>query len=197
MRTIKLKHGKAYSLVKNEPETLLRCLLRSIGEDPNREGLRDTPKRVVKSWSELYAGYKQSPEDILKTRFKDGACQEMVILKDIAFSSTCEHHMLPFIGKAHVGYIPNGTVVGLSKLARLVDCFARRLQIQEKMTIQIAEAIVKYLKPKGVAVVVEAHHQCMSCRGVGKQSTTMITSEMVGVLRTNPAARAEFLSLIK
>lgn len=176
--------------------TIVTELLIAIGENPEREGLKETPRRVVKSWKELYGGYFQDPKEILSTRFKDGACQEMVILKDIAFSSTCEHHMLPFVGKTHIGYIPNGTVVGLSKLARLVDCFSRRLQIQEKMTMEIANAIAKNLAPKGVGVIVEAHHQCMSCRGVGKQSTTMITSAMLGVLRSKPAARQEFLSLV-
>ncbi len=177
-------------------EDAVRSILSFIGEDPQREGLLDTPKRVVKSWGELYGGYKQDPAKILSTVFKDGACDEMVILKDIAFSSTCEHHMLPFIGKAHVAYLPKGRVVGLSKLARLVDCYAKRLQIQEKMTQEISGAVQAHLKPKGVAVVIEAHHQCMSCRGVGKNST-MITSSMLGTFRKNPAARAEFLSLIR
>lgn len=177
-------------------EELVRQILNAIGDDPSREGLRDTPARVVRSWVELFAGYKQRPGDILKTRFKDGACDEMVILKDIDFRSTCEHHMLPFVGKAHVGYIPNGTVVGLSKLARLVDCFARRLQIQENMTMEIAKAIAVYLKPKGVGVLVEAHHQCMSCRGVGKAGTTMVTSAMLGAMRKSGPARQEFLALV-
>lgn len=178
-------------------EHIVRAMLRAIGENPKREGLRDTPKRVVKSWLDLYAGYKQRPKKILSTVFEDGACDEMVILKNIEFSSTCEHHMLPFIGKAHVGYLPDGKVVGLSKLARLVDCFAKRLQIQEKMTKEIAGAIALHLAPKGVAVVVEAHHQCMSCRGVRKQSTTMITSEMLGEFRRKPEVRAEFLALVR
>lgn len=172
-------------------------ILIAIGEDPEREGLKDTPKRVVKSWGELYAGYKQDPAEILSTVFEDGACDEMVILKGIEFSSMCEHHMLPFIGVAHVGYLPKGKVVGLSKLARLVDCFAKRLQIQEKMTQQIAKAIQTHLNPKGVGVVIEAHHQCMSCRGVKKQGTTMVTSAMLGKFRARSEVRAEFLSLIK
>src|SRR4051794_15400823 len=131
-------------------EELVRGILKSIGEDPAREGLRDTPKRVVKSWRELFAGYRQDPKKILSTCFKDGSCDEVVILKHIPFSSTCEHHMLPFIGKAHVGYLPGDRVVGLSKLARLVECFGKRLQIQEKMTQQIADAIEKHLSPRGV-----------------------------------------------
>lgn len=176
---------------------IVRKMLQAIGENPDREGLKDTPKRVVKSWSELFAGYTQDPATILSTVFEDGACDEMVILKDIDFSSMCEHHMLPFRGKAHVAYVPDKKVVGLSKLARLVDCFAKRLQIQEKMTQEIAENIAEHLVPKGVAVIIEAHHQCMSCRGVNKQGTTMITSEMLGVFRDDSKARTEFLTLIK
>ena len=171
--------------------------LKYIGEDPTREGLLDTPKRVVKSWKELYKGYTEDPKTILSTVFEDGSCDEMVILKDIEFQSMCEHHVLPFIGKAHVAYLPNGKVVGLSKLARLVDCFAKRLQIQEKMTQQISSEIQKHLNPKGVAVVIEAHHQCMSCRGVGKQNTTMITSSMLGMFRDDAKVRHEFLQLVK
>jgi GTP cyclohydrolase I len=180
----------------NYPD-LIREVLTAIGEDPEREGLKQTPKRVVKSWGELYAGYHQKPSDILSTVFEDGACDEVVLLKEIAFSSMCEHHMLPFIGVAHIAYLPAGKVVGLSKLARLTDCFAKRLQIQEKMTSQIADAIEEHLKPKGTAVIIEAHHQCMSCRGVGKQNTVMVTSAMRGVFRDNQAARSEVLSLIK
>ncbi len=182
--------------MKNYPD-LIREVLVAIGEDPDREGLKDTPKRVVKSWSELYAGYMQKPAEILSTVFEDGACDEVVILKNIAFSSMCEHHMIPFIGVAHIAYLPAGKVVGLSKLARLTECFARRLQIQEKMTAQIANAIEEHLKPKGIAVVVEAHHQCMSARGIKKQSTTMVTSAMRGVFREDQAARSEVLALLK
>jgi GTP cyclohydrolase I len=178
-------------------EAGVRQMLEYIGENPDREGLLKTPHRVVKSWKELFAGYKQDPEEILSTVFEDGSCDEMVILRDIEFTSTCEHHMLPFIGKAHVAYLPSGKVVGLSKLARLVDCFGKRLQIQEKMTQEIAKAIETHLKPNGVAVVVAAHHQCMSCRGVGKKNTTMITSSMLGAFRDDPAVRGEFLSLIR
>lgn len=176
---------------------IIRQFLIAIGENPDREGLLDTPKRVVKSWIDLYKGYKQDPKEILSTVFKDGSCDEMVILKDIEFSSMCEHHVLPFRGKAHIAYLPKGKVVGLSKLARLVDCFAKRLQIQEKMTQQISKSIEKYLIPNGVAVIIEAHHQCMSCRGVGKQNSTMITSSMLGKFRNNSIVRQEFLSLIK
>lgn len=178
-------------------EQLIIQILKAIGENPKREGLLKTPHRVVKSWKELFSGYAQNPKDILSTVFEEGSCDEMVILKNIEFTSMCEHHMLPFRGTADVGYIPNKKVVGLSKLARLVDCFSRRLQIQEQMTQQVAQAVLKYLKPKGVAVVIRAHHQCMSCRGVMKQNTTMITSSMLGVFRNNRAARSEFMHLTK
>lgn len=180
----------------NYPD-LIREVLTAIGENPDREGLKETPKRVVKSWAELYAGYHQKPAEILAKVFEDGACDEVVLLKEIAFSSMCEHHMLPFVGVAHIAYLPAGKVVGLSKLARLTDCFAKRLQIQEKMTSQIADAIEEHLKPKGTAVIIEAHHQCMSCRGVGKQNTVMVTSAMRGVFRDNQSARNEVLALIK
>lgn len=178
-------------------ENIVREMLVAIGEDPEREGLRDTPKRVAKSWLELYAGYDEDPAAILSTVFEDGACDEMVVLKDIEFNSMCEHHMLPFRGLAHVAYLPKGKVVGLSKLARLVDCFAKRLQIQEKLTQQVATEIERHLKPAGVAVVVEAHHQCMSCRGVKKNNTTMITSAMRGAFRDDHSVRTEFLSLVR
>jgi GTP cyclohydrolase I len=178
-------------------ETLIKEILKAIGEDPEREGLLDTPARVVRSWGELFGGYKEDPWAILKTVFKEGACNEMVVLRDIPFNSMCEHHMLPFLGVAHVGYIPGGYVVGLSKLARLVDCFAHRLQIQENLTTEIAEAIAEHLRPKGVAVVIEAHHQCMSCRGVRKSGTTMVTSAIRGVFREKPEVRAEFLAFIR
>jgi len=178
-------------------EDFVRGILYAIGEEPTREGLRDTPRRVVKSWSELYAGYKQKPAEILSTVFEDGACDEVVLLKNISFSSMCEHHMLPFLGTAHIAYLPKGKVVGLSKLARLTECFAKRLQIQEKMTSQIANAIEEHLKPLGTAVIIEAHHQCMSCRGVNKQGTMMVTSAMRGVFREDSSARNEVLALIK
>jgi GTP cyclohydrolase I len=183
--------------MKQEHQLLIRSILEAIGENPDREGLIDTPKRVVKSWKELFSGYTESPTDILSTMFEDGATDEMVILKDIEFTSMCEHHMLPFIGKAHIGYLPSRKVVGLSKLARLVECFAKRLQIQEKMTRQINLAIEQNMSPRGVGVVIEAHHQCMSCRGIKKSNTTMITSSMSGLFRSATEVRAEFLSLIK
>lgn len=166
-----------------------------------REGLQDTPSRVVKSWMELYGGYALDPKKILGTTFKQEgysvAADELVLLKNIELFSTCEHHMLPFTGRVHIAYIPRERVVGLSKLARLVECFARRLQIQEKLTNQIAQSLVDVLDPIGVAVVIEAKHFCMCARGVGKQNSSMITSALRGVFKDKPEARQEFLDLIK
>jgi GTP cyclohydrolase IA len=175
---------------------LVRQLIKAIGDDPDREGVLDTPKRVVKSWKELFSGYTSNPEQVLGTTFAAPNYDEMVILKDIEFYSTCEHHMIPFYGKAHVAYIPRNRVVGLSKLARLIECFSRRLQIQENMTEQIASTIEKVLKPKGVMVVMEAKHMCMCARGVGKQNSSMITSSVRGAFKKSEA-RNEFLALIK
>lgn len=175
----------------------VREMLLAMGENPDREGLLDTPDRVIRSWSELYAGYHQDPADILKTTFGDvNGYDEMILLKDIPFHSTCEHHMLPFEGTAHVAYLPKDRVVGLSKLARLVDCFARRLQIQERMTREIANALMAHLQPLGCGVVIEASHGCMVCRGVKKEGARMVTSALDGDFR-NPATRAEFMALIK
>jgi GTP cyclohydrolase I len=179
----------------NEIEDLIVRQLEYIGENPTREGLLNTPRRVVNSWNELYAGYKMDIEGIFTT-FQDGACDEMVILKDCEFYSTCEHHLLPFNGKINIGYIPDGKVIGISKLARLVDIFSRRLQIQEKMTGQIADVIWTKLNPKGVIVTCEAQHLCMTSRGIKKQSSKMITSAIRGVFQENQA-RQEFLNLIK
>ena len=168
-------------------------LLQHLGEDPNREGLLDTPKRVVKALAEMTEGYHQDPASILSTVF-DEQHDQMVVLEGIEFTSLCEHHMLPFVGTATVGYIPNGRVVGLSKLARIVECFARRLQVQERMTDQIADAITEQLHPRGVGVVIRAHHSCMGCRGVRKPAALMTTSSLAGLIKDDPAARAEFLS---
>lgn len=180
-----------------EVRLALRTVLRSIGEDPDREGLLDTPDRVIRAWEEIFAGYRQSPEAILATTFEEvEGYEEMVLLKDIPFHSTCEHHMLPFVGKAHVAYLPNRKVVGLSKLARLVDCFARRLQIQERFTRQIVQSLMDHLQPRGAAVVIEASHGCMVCRGVKKEGASMVTSAYEGAMR-DPQARTEFLSLIR
>ena len=176
---------------------LIREILRRIGEDPDREGLKETPDRIIRSWKELFSGYQQRAEDVLVTQFHAEQYDEIVLLRDVEFYSTCEHHMLPFCGKAHVAYIPENKIVGLSKLARLVDVFARRLQVQERLTHQIASGLQRVLKPKGVAVMIEASHQCMSCRGVRKQSGKTITSCLVGAFKENLASRTEFLSLVK
>lgn len=175
-------------------ENQIRNILHFIGEDENREGLVDTPKRMIKSWDKLFGGYKENPENVMKT-FTKGVCDEMVILKNIEFYSTCEHHFLPFFGKISIGYIPDGKVIGISKLARLVEIYSRRLQIQERMTTQIAEA-VQLLKPLGVIVVVEAQHFCMIARGVEKQNSIMITSAIRGMFKKDIKARQEFMELI-
>ena len=180
---------------EDEVETHCERLLQYIGEDTNREGLVETPKRMRKAYDEIFAGYKQNPKDLFKT-FTDGACKELVILKDCEFFSTCEHHFLPFFGKISIGYIPNGKVIGVSKLARLTDCFAKRLQIQERLVAQIADTLVEELNPLGVIVVCEAVHFCMKSRGVKKINTSMITSAIRGVFAENPITRQEFLALI-
>jgi len=175
----------------------IRQLLIAIGEDPDRDGLRETPERVARSYAEMFGGLRQDPEDVLTTVFDVGH-EELVIVKDIQLYSTCEHHLLPFYGVAHVGYIPNasGQITGLSKLARLVDVFARRPQVQERLTTQIADAIVRILQPRGAIVVVEAEHTCMSVRGVRKAGSMTVTSAMRGTL-LNAATRAEAMALIK
>lgn len=175
------------------PEENVRRLLQHIGEDPSREGLVDTPKRVVKALTEMTAGYRLDPAEVLGTTFSD-TCDEMIVVSPIEFTSMCEHHMLPFTGRATVGYVPAERVVGLSKLPRLVDLFAHRLQIQERMTNQIADAIEEHLRPRGVGVILSAHHTCMSCRGVRKQGTQMTTSALRGYMKDDPKARAEFLA---
>lgn len=179
------------------PTDAIIRVLEYIGEDPNREGLLDTPMRVMKAWKELTVGYQQDPKAILARTF-DVAHDELVLVRNVAFTSICEHHMLPFTGVAHVGYLPaaKGPVVGLSKLARLVECFARRLQVQERLTQEVAQAILEYLQPQGVGVVIRAKHSCMSCRGVQKAEADMVTSCMLGLLRKDASARAEFLTLV-
>lgn len=168
-------------------------LLRLVGEDPARDGLIDTPERVLKALREMTAGYSEDPAEILSTTF-DEASDELIVLRGIEFYSICEHHLLPFYGTASIGYLP-GEVVGISKLARLVNCYSRRLQIQERLTRQIADAIERYLQARGAAVVIRAHHLCMGCRGVKLPSTELITSAMRGTLRDDPVTRAEFLRL--
>lgn len=175
---------------------LVAELIKSLGEDPTREGLKDTPKRVDEAWDHLFSGYGKKPEDVL-TVFDNEGYDEMILVKDIEFYSHCEHHMLPFFGKAHVAYIPKDKIIGLSKMPRLVEIFARRLQNQERLTTQIAEALQTLLDPKGVGVVIEAKHFCMMARGVEKQMSEVTTSAVKGLFKKNPATREEFLRLIK
>ena len=175
----------------------VRTLLRWAGDEPTREGLRDTPKRVVDAYAEWFAGYREDPQDYLRRTFEEVAgYDEMIVLRDIQFESFCEHHMAPIIGRAHVGYVPDGKVVGISKLARVVDAFAHRFQVQEKMTAQIATCISEVLHPRGVGVVVDAVHQCMTTRGVHKRGVSLVTSQMLGSFREDARTRAEFLRFI-
>jgi GTP cyclohydrolase I len=180
-----------------DSKELIREILRRIGEDPDREGLQQTPARIVRSWKEIYGGYAQRAEDVLVTQFQAEQYDEMVLLRDIEFFSTCEHHMLPFHGKAHIAYLPNNKIVGLSKLARLTEVYARRLQVQERLTYQIATELERVIKPKGVAVMIEAMHQCMCSRGVRKRGSAMVTSCLLGAFKDNLASRTEFLALVK
>lgn len=182
---------------EKEVHEAVRKLLLWAGDDPDREGLVGTPDRVTRAYKEFFAGYEQDPEEILRTTFEEvEGYDEMVLVKDIGVESHCEHHMVPIIGRAHIAYIPNNRVVGISKLARVVDIFAKRLQIQEKMTAQIANSIENVLKPKGIAVVIDASHQCMTTRGVNKPESSTVTSAMRGVFKDNPRTRNEFLSFI-
>ena len=182
---------------REDAEAAVRTLLRWAGDDHGREGLVDTPKRVAAAFEDWFSGYDQDPEAYLARTFEEVAgYDDMVILKDIRFESHCEHHLAPIIGRAHVGYLPTRRVVGISKLARVVEAFARRLQVQEKMNAQIAHCIQKVLEPKGVAVVIEAAHQCMTTRGVHKTGVTMVTSTMLGAFRENSDTRREFLAAI-
>ena len=174
----------------------VKKILKHIGEDPTREGLLDTPKRVTKAWEFMCSGYKQDPKAIMQSALFTSSNQEMVIVKDIELYSTCEHHMLPIIGKVHVAYIPNGKVLGLSKIPRVVDVFARRLQIQEQLTEQIADAINEAIEPQGVAVVIDARHMCMEMRGVQKICSTTITSALRGIFKKEKKTKDEFLSII-
>ena len=176
-------------------EKAVKDILKAVGEDPEREGLLGTPGRVSRMYQELLSGYDRDGGDLIRAVFDSEEYDQMVILKDIVFDSLCEHHMLPFRGLAHVGYLPSRKVLGVSKLARVVDMFARRLQIQERMTEQIAGFLMRHLKPQGVAVVVEAQHQCMNIRGVKKRQSVMVTSAMHGVFRDDAAVRTEFLRL--
>lgn len=182
---------------ETEAENAVRTLIRWAGDDPDREGLKATPARVVRAYKEWFSGYDEDPNDYLLRTFEEvGGYDEMVLLRDIRFVSHCEHHMAPIIGRVHIGYLPRNRVVGISKLARLVETFARRLQVQEKMTAEIAHCLNVVLKPHGVGVVVEAEHECMTTRGVHKADVTMVTSRMVGAFRNQKQTRDEFLSAI-
>ena len=176
----------------------VKTLIRWAGDNPDREGLIETPKRVLKAYNEFFSGYSKNPEEILAKTFEEvEGYDEMVIVKNIHFSSHCEHHMVPFIGKAHIAYIPNNRVVGISKLPRLLEVYAKRLQIQEKLTAQVADTINNVLKPKGVAVVIDASHQCMTIRGVQKPNSSTVTSHMTGIFRSDVRTRNELMQLIK
>lgn len=182
---------------RRDAEAAVRTLLAYIGEDPDREGLVQTPERVVKSFGDFFGGYLEDPVDTLARTFDEtDGYDEMIVLKGVDFVSHCEHHMVPIIGTAHVGYIPTHRVVGISKLARVVDIFARRLQIQERLTAQIANVVEEVLEPRGVAVVLESEHQCMTTRGIQKRGTSMVTSRMLGAFRNDPATRREFEAMI-
>ena len=182
---------------REEAEAAVRTLIAWAGDDPDREGLVDTPHRVVRAYEELFSGYTHDPSEVLNTNFKDvGGYEDMVLVRDIPFYSHCEHHMVPIIGKVHVGYLPDKRVVGISKLARVVDAYAHRLQIQEKLTAQIANTLQDVLQPRGVAVVIEAAHQCMTTLGVHKSDVAMVTSRMLGAFRDNGETRREFLTMI-
>lgn len=174
----------------------VKNLIEYLGDDPNREGLRETPKRVILSYDHLFSGYGQRVEDVLKV-FEDDTSDQMILLKEIEFYSTCEHHMLPFFGKAHIAYIPNGKVVGISKLARILEIFSRRLQIQERLAQNVTEALMTHLNPLGAACLLEAQHFCMTSRGVQKQNSVMVTSSLEGIFRENASVKTEFLALIK
>jgi GTP cyclohydrolase IA len=182
---------------REEAEAAVRVLIRWAGDNPAREGLLDTPGRVVRAYEEFFAGYKEDPEAILERTFEEvEGYDEIVLLRDIRVESYCEHHMVPIIGRAHVAYLPHRRVVGISKLARVVEAYGKRLQIQEKMTAQIANTINEVLQPRGVAVVIEAEHECMSTRGVHKSGVSMVTSRMLGAFRDNEATRRELLAMI-
>lgn len=183
---------------REEAEDAVRTLIQWAGDDPAREGLVGTPDRVVRAYEEFFAGYSEDPHSVLDRTFKETSnYDEMVVLRDIRLESHCEHHMVPIIGKAHVGYLPQGRVVGISKITRVVEIFAKRLQIQEQLTVQIADAINAVLEPRGVAVVIEAAHQCMTTRGVRKPGVVTVTSTMLGAFRDDAATRREFLSVIR
>ncbi|WP_018298993.1 GTP cyclohydrolase I FolE [Fangia hongkongensis] len=182
---------------KLEAENAVKTLLQYIGEDPAREGLLETPKRVIKSYNEFFKGYSEDPDEILSKTFEDvEGYDEIVLLKNMRLESYCEHHMVPIVGKAHIAYLPDGKVVGISKIARVLDVYAKRLQTQERLTMQVALAIEKALNPKGVAVIIDSMHQCMTTRGVRKSETSTVTSCMRGIFRRDDKSRAELMALI-
>jgi GTP cyclohydrolase I len=188
----------ARSVTREEAEAAVRTLIQWAGDDPGREGLRDTPSRVVRAYEELFAGYRADPRDYLRRTFDEvGGYDELVVLSNIPVVSFCEHHMLPFLGRAHVGYLPDNRVVGISKLARVVQGFGRRLQIQEKLTAEIAEAIREVLEPRGVGVVIQSEHSCMTMRGVNTPGAALTTSTLLGVVRDDPRTRQEFLQYVR
>jgi len=193
--TFRIRPAPEATVDRDKIMQAVQSILEAIGEDPQREGLRDTPRRIADMYAEIFAGLEIDPADYLKVGFEERH-KEMVLLRDIPFTSVCEHHLLPFYGKAHVGYIPAGRLVGLSKLARVVDGFARRPQLQERLTSQIADTIVEEVHPAGVGVVIEAQHFCMIMRGVKKPGSTMVTSAMRGLFKNNPPTRSEFLQFI-
>lgn len=194
----KAKKSARGGVDQERAEEAVRVLLRWAGDDPAREGLRDTPRRVVSAFRDWYSGYGVDPREYLRRTFEETAgYDEMVVLRDIEFESHCEHHMAPIIGRAHVGYLPTSKVVGISKLARVVDAYARRFQVQEKMTAEIAACINTVLQPRGVGVVIEAVHECMTTRGVHKRGVSMITSNMLGTFRSDARTRSEFLTFIE
>ncbi len=197
LSVVKIASEDATRPTREVAEEAVRTLIRWAGDEPGREGLLDTPARVVRSYEEFFQGYEADPKSLLKRTFEEvDGYDEIVLLRDIRFESHCEHHMAPIIGKAHVAYLPHRRVVGISKLARLVEAYAKRLQIQEKMTAQIANAIDEILQPNGTAVVIEAAHQCMTTRGIHKAGVTMVTSRMLGAFRENGETRREFLAMI-
>lgn len=192
-----MANEKSRVVSREEAEGAVKTLLLWAGDDPDREGLKDTPKRVVNAYGDWFSGYLTDPGEYLRRTFEEvEGYDEMVILRDISFESFCEHHMAPIIGRAHVGYLPSDRVVGISKLARVVDGYARRFQVQEKLTAQVAGCINDILKPRGVGVVIDAVHQCMTTRGVHKRGVSMVTSKMLGTFRADPSTRAEFLRFI-
>ena len=192
-----LKKIKSTKISENEATEAVKTLIKWAGDNPEREGLKETPKRVIRSYKDFFSGYNSDPREILSKKFKEvEGYDEIIILKNIRLESHCEHHMVPFIGTAHVVYLPKNKVVGLSKLARLVEAFAKRLQIQEKLTAQIANAIDEVLQPKGVGVIIEASHLCVATRGIHKPDSKMVTSRMLGSFRNDQATRKEFLELV-